>query len=630
MNKSLSLYNLSLKKRVVILLLLPLLGLMYYATSVVIEKSIIYSEMNSVESLTEFSIKAGTLIHETQKERGRTAGFLGSKGKQFSVELTNQRNETDKRVSELKVFLNDFQANEYNNDFANQLNQTLILLDKLSIKRKEISDFDIPVSEAINYYTEINAGFLKLISSIPLLSKNAEVNAKASAYANFLKAKENAGIERAVLSNTFALGYFTDGMFVKFISLVNTQDNYINVFSGFASNNTLSFYEKKSTDNSFKEVLKMRKTAIDSVAGNSFGIEADYWFSTITKKINLLKEVEDYISNELLNETIYQKTSSLYLLWFNVVFSIIIIIIVVLLSVFIIKGILHQIGGEPLEVVKIAERIANGDLSMKRDASKELTGIYNSIYSMVDKLTEVITNINTSAHHISIAGNEISAASQTLSQGASEQAANIEQVSSSMEEMSANIQQNTENSKNTGEIASISSKKIQESNESTNVAVQAIKDIAQKINIISDIAFQTNILALNAAVEAARAGIHGKGFAVVAAEVRKLAERSKISAEEITKLSNNGVIVAEQAGKQLEAVVPEIIKTASLVQEISVASLEQDSGVNQINNAIQQLNNIAQQNASSSEQLASNSEELSAQGEQLLEMISFFTTKNNN
>ncbi|MNF90736.1 Methyl-accepting chemotaxis protein IV [compost metagenome] len=191
--------------------------------------------------------------------------------------------------------------------------------------------------------------------------------------------------------------------------------------------------------------------------------------------------------------------------------------------------------------------------------------------------------------------------------------------------MSASINQNTENAKVTDGMASKASKEATEGGESVQQTVAAMKQIAQRIGIIDDIAYQTNLLALNAAIEAARAGEHGKGFAVVAAEVRKLAERSQVAAQEIGQLSSSSVEMAEKAGKLLNEMLPSINKTSDLVQEISAASEEQSSGVAQINTAMTQLNQITQQNASSSEELAATAEEMSGQAEQLQQAMSFFT-----
>lgn len=276
------------------------------------------------------------------------------------------------------------------------------------------------------------------------------------------------------------------------------------------------------------------------------------------------------------------------------------------------------------QIVDKARLISQGDLTVSLEKRSDEDELMISLNDMVQKVASVIMQFQNSTDQIAQVSLEISAGAQQMSQGANEQASASEEVSSSMEEMASNIQQNTDNAMQTEKIALVASDNIKKGNVSANKSAQSMKQIAEKISIISEIAFQTNILALNAAVEAARAGEHGRGFAVVAAEVRKLAERSKIAAEEINMVSREGVEIATQAGKQLEEMVPEIEKTSRLVQEISAASIEQNSGASQINNALVQLNQVTQQNASASEELATSSEELANQAEQLREIISFF------
>lgn len=311
-----------------------------------------------------------------------------------------------------------------------------------------------------------------------------------------------------------------------------------------------------------------------------------------------------------------------------IIFTLLAVLVSISIILVVARRVMLQVGGEPSEVAAIAEKVSKGDLTDKFDINQNSSGIYRSVIVMANKLQSIVQSIILGAENIASASQQMSGTSQDLSQGANEQASSVEEVSSSMEEMAANIQNNTANAQETEKIALSSAVGIKEGNEATNTAVVGMKNIAEKIKIINDIAFQTNILALNAAVEAARAGEHGKGFAVVAAEVRKLAERSKISADEIDQLSKNGVDVAEKAGSKLAEIVPDIEKTAQLVQEIASASIEQRSGSDQVNNAVQQLNTITQQNAASSEEMATSAEELASQAEQLKETIMFFKLSN--
>ncbi len=278
--------------------------------------------------------------------------------------------------------------------------------------------------------------------------------------------------------------------------------------------------------------------------------------------------------------------------------------------------------------VAIANAVAAGDLTQtaKVQSNDEVGDLVTALNGTVEKLREVVGQVTSAAENMSAGSQELSASAEQLSQGSTEQASSTEEASSSMEEMAANVKQNAENAQTTEKMAAQSAKDAEASGEAVGKAVEAMQTIAQKINIVQEIARQTDLLALNAAVEAARAGEHGKGFAVVASEVRKLAERSQAAAAEIGTLSVDTVKVAQDAGSMLAKLVPDIKKTAELVEEITAACREQDVGSTQINQAIQQLDKVTQQNAAASEEVSATSEELAAQAEQLQSTIAFFKT----
>ena len=282
------------------------------------------------------------------------------------------------------------------------------------------------------------------------------------------------------------------------------------------------------------------------------------------------------------------------------------------------------------EISNVTEEISNGNLMVEVKERSENDELMKALTMMLSNLREVVMQVKNASDNVASGSTELNDNACQISEGATEQAASAEEATSSMEEMTANITNNADNATQTERIARKAAEDAKKGGVAVGKTVEAMKDIAGKISIIEEIARQTNMLALNAAIEAARAGEHGKGFAVVAAEVRKLAERSQNAAGEISELSCSSVDIAEQAGLLLEQIVPDIQKTADLVQEISAASNEQSIGAEQINKAIQQLDQVIQQNAGSSEELASTSEELSAQAEQLQEVISFFKIGNEN
>jgi methyl-accepting chemotaxis protein len=313
--------------------------------------------------------------------------------------------------------------------------------------------------------------------------------------------------------------------------------------------------------------------------------------------------------NRQLYETIALSAASVLLLLLSVIF-------------FIKKTVIS-----PINAIKHGtDRIASGDMNTTFPVSgqDELGQLCQNLNKMIERLRLVVAEVNCATTNVASGSSELSDSSNMIAQGATEQAASIEEISSSMEQMTSNIEDNTGNARKTEDISTQAASDAQKSGKEVHHTAGMMKNIAERIVIVEEIARQTNLLALNAAIEAARAGEHGKGFAVVASEVRKLAERSGIAAAEISDLSKSSVAVAEKAGDMLDKLVPEIQRTAELVQEIAASSEEQNSGASQINRAIQQLDHVVQQNASAAEEMASSAVELSGQGDRLKEAMSFF------
>lgn len=392
--------------------------------------------------------------------------------------------------------------------------------------------------------------------------------------------------------------------------------------------------------NSQNQKKKSKKNQLSPIEMPTINSQADY--AELTKKNAILQDLRK--TNSLISDKLksnaerLRNSSTAYTAQLadgfdksikSSVYSLLLIALFSLVLAGIIAIYISRKITEPLfKGIDFTQKMAKGDLTAQIDLDQkdELGMLASNLQAMNNRIREIISYVASTAENLAAASLELSSTSQLVSQGASTQAASAEEVSAAIEEMAANIQQNKENAKQTENIAIKAETDILHGSEKVLETVDAMHEIANKISIIGDIAFQTNILALNAAVEAARAGEHGRGFGVVASEVGKLADRSKLAASEIDQLTKSSVFNAEDAGKLMNEIVPDIQKTSQLIQDISAANLEQSTGADQINLAIQQLNLVTQQNAATSEELSTNAVELSAQAEQLQEIIAYFKT----
>ncbi|MBY7729391.1 methyl-accepting chemotaxis protein [Vibrio splendidus] len=541
--------DMSFKQKIVALLILPILGFLWLSVSAISKGVETTSEMSSLNQLTRLSVVYSELVHELQKERGMTAGFIGSQGTKFVGELRSQRINADSRRDQRNEYWQTAditlpQITRLNTEISNSLNQ-------LSSIRSRVDSQSIPLSEALGYYTQLNAKLLSVSALIAELSSDAAITTETIAYYNFLQGKESAGIERAVLNNTFSKNEFGPGMLVKFISLVTEQNTYFSNFEVLSNQANVRFFEQQLKDNSVAEVAKLRQLAESKMSG--FDVDPVYWFAQATGRIVQLKKTENQLADSLIALTEKKANEAQSAMFASIAMFVAITLFAAFVSFKVITDLTTRVKNltSVLSVVR-----DDNDLTVRAKylGNSELGLISSSLNETLEKFSQVIDNLSQSSLTLASAAEETAQTCQYNSNTLVEQQGQIgliatatEELSATVNEVAAKTQQTASSAKQVDEQSQEGLSIVQHSYQSIEILASEINGLAEKIthlhessnninsviDVIKSVAEQTNLLALNAAIEAARAGEQGRGFAVVADEVRTLAQRTQQSTLEI-------------------------------------------------------------------------------------------------
>ncbi len=617
--------DLRISTKLVLMLLLPLGFLIFFHTSTILEKANVTKETRDLRWLTSLCVGISALVHETQKERGITAGFVG-KVTGFAATLKAQRARTDLKIVALKESLRDFDANRLGAAFAAHFTSAMVKVDGISALREAVDHDELSGGQAIAVYTEINTLLLRTIAHISRLSSNAVLSGHVAAYQYYLEAKERAGIERAMLTLAFSEDTFALGSFPKFMTNLAEEDLYTALFLGLAAQPHAALYADKVQDQNNEQQFKMRQIAIDRATAGDFGVDPAFWFKTMTTKINNMKEVEDVLSSDLAaSASALERAASLALAT-----NLLAMLIAVAGSLAMGWLLARSIARPLIKVVGAAGTIAAGDLSVSIESgSKDETGqLLSSMKKMTEKLTGIIGEVGSGAVELSSLAGNVSATSRTLSRATNDQAASVKETAVSLHEMSTTVSVTAKNCVRMEQMALAGARDADHAARAVKDTVEAMKTIASKIGIIEDIASRTNLLSINATIEAAGAGEHGKGFAVVAMEVRKLAERSRTSAREIRELTSSSLGIADRSGEMLMRLVPSIQTTAGIVQDVTMASREQATGIAQIQQAMTQIDSVTRDTAVAANAMSKAADQLAQRASGLRSLIAFFKLSN--
>ena len=650
--------------RIALALVLPIVGLLIFSGMTLLDKRGVVSEMDSLQELADLAPTISSLVHELQKERGRSAVFIGSKGTKFVKELPEQWALTSEKHTNLDKALNIFNAKAFGPALVAKIAKANEVLSQLADTRKGVQGLSISVPNMAGYYTPTIAKLLTIVEEMAVLSTNAEVTKSITAYTQFLQGKERSGIERAMGGAGFGAGKFSPVIFQKFVQLIAMQQTFMSTFDLFATQEERDFLKATVVGPDVDEVERMRKIAMDSpVTNNLEGVTGPYWFGTITKKINLLRTVENKIASDLvaLTLSIGKKANTTFLVL--LVFTLGLLVITAVLVTIIVRGITRPIAsmtqdmtalaggdksieiegahrgdeiGDMAQAVEVfkenmikADQLAaeqakeNEAKEQRRIAMEELAAKFeNNVTAVLDEVGQASNTMKMTAEGMAATAEETSRQSTAVAAAAEEASTNVQTVASAAEELSSSI---SEISRQVQQSTQISGSAVHEA-ERADEMVQGLATSASKIGevvaLITDIADQTNLLALNATIEAARAGEAGKGFAVVASEVKNLANQTAKATEEISSQISGIQGATQDSVRAIQGISKTIGEISEIASAIAAAVEEQGAATQEIARNVEQASagtadvttNISSVNAAADETGQAANEVLTAAG----------------